>query len=63
MINRHQAERAAKKLGIDTTKIPLDKLQKGMQVEMREHRQALGGSITRAAQIARDHLKENKNAY
>jgi hypothetical protein len=63
MITRKQAERAAKRLNINTSKIPVEKLQKGMNLEMREHRAALNGSVTRAAMIARDHLQSDRNAY
>jgi hypothetical protein len=59
-ISKSQAQRAAKKLKID---VNIDKLQKGMNIEMKEHHKALGGSVTRAAMIASDHLKEHRNAY
>lgn len=61
-VSRDEAKRTAKKLKVKPSKIAPKQFQKGMQVEM-EHRDLTKGKLKPTGQIARAHLKENKDYY
>jgi hypothetical protein len=67
-ITRKTAERLAKKLKIDTNKIPISGFYEGLKVEL-EHgtrdpkTDVTGDSLIKTGKIALAHLNEKKNYY
>lgn len=63
MVTHRAAKAIGDKLGVDWTKIPLEQLRQGIEVEWDEHQDVHHGDANIAAKIALAHLKERPDYY
>lgn len=63
MVTHRAAKAIGDKLGVDWTKIPLEPLRQGIEVEWDEHQDVHHGDANIAAKIALAHLKERPDYY